>query len=76
MRGEIALLTLGVCLGSIGLSDYGGGQANPSSTARTVMGVIAQRPAPAQPNYNCRTRETWNSQKQAWCQKVEKLKKN
>ncbi len=76
MRGEIALLTLGICLGSIGLSDYGGSQANPSSTARTVMGVIAQHPASTQPNYNCSARGGWGPEKRAWCQKVKKLKKN
>lgn len=40
-----------------------------------LMIANAQSNAPsAQPWYNCRTREVWTLQKQAWCQKAERVK--
>jgi hypothetical protein len=76
MRREIALLTLGACLGVIGLSDYGISYAKPSSAVETVLEVIAQTSSSTltKPWYNCTAFSGWSPGKQSWCQKTEKLK--
>lgn len=77
MRREIAVLTLGAGLALLGLSDYGVNPVQPSSAMERVLEVMAQKPAEAPPAktwYNCRTREVWSADKQAWCKKAEKLK--
>ncbi|WP_084544362.1 hypothetical protein [Chroogloeocystis siderophila] len=59
IKGKMILFAVSAALGLMPLMNLANAQNNATS---------------AQPWYNCRTRELWTLQKQAWCQKAERVK--
>jgi hypothetical protein len=69
MNTKSTSIALGLGL-ALGLSFSGNTPLQPErlSAAQPAAEQVIKR------SYNCRTREVWNADKQAWCQKVEQLK--
>lgn len=59
IQGKITLFAISTALGLMPLINLANAQNDAAS---------------AQPWYNCRTREVWTPQKQAWCENVERVK--
>jgi hypothetical protein len=72
MKREIALLTIGVGLGLMGLTGYDITYAKPLLSEITKIAQAVHTPEATW--YNCLTREAWTPEKRAWCQKVNALK--